>query len=57
LVCEKEERGKWTEDSPPTLKLRRIYVAADPWSAIKVKSKKLKTQPRLAELGGVTDEK
>jgi len=35
----------------------RRNVAADPWSAIKVKSEKLKTQPRLAELGGVTDEK
>jgi len=32
-------------------------VAADPWSAIKVKSEKLKTQPRLAELGGVKNDK
>jgi len=73
VIRKKVDRGQRIEDSPPTLKLRRIYVAADPWFAKKRKvdsgkrtdkmsflrkqesrKKELKTQPRLAELGGVT---
>ncbi|MCD6423785.1 MAG: hypothetical protein J7L42_06700, partial [Elusimicrobia bacterium] len=35
VTRKKVDRGQRIEDSPPTLKLRRIYVDADPWSAKK----------------------
>jgi len=33
MTSRKADSGQRIEDSPPTLRLRRIYVAADPWSA------------------------
>ncbi|MCD6423061.1 MAG: hypothetical protein J7L42_02965, partial [Elusimicrobia bacterium] len=50
VTRKKVDRGQWIEDSPPTLKLRRIYVAADPWSAKKRKEDRGKRIDKMSFL-------
>jgi len=57
MTSRKVDSGQRIEDSPATLRLRRIYVAADPWSAKKRKVDRGKRIDKMSFLRNLSSRK